>query len=371
MKKLTLHVFAMLLILSACAQSPGVSKQANSLSNPSQAYAGSSTKQPSQKPVVMKLVQHQVVDREGTGLVASTYLLPADWKVEDRLYWEYRDPTVPIRFQSTLSSADGKLGIQIFPDVRASWNTGPAGTTGYMPPQDIISGMRDLINQERRGKNIRYVSNKILSDTPASNQQARSRSQAGIVTIEYDENGQTFEEEFYGKLDVSDMVTPSVYGNMESIIWGASALIAYRAPKGHLEDCRKIAQTISSSSQLTKPFYNRLAQVMQLLSDQFYQGVFQAGQISRIISQTNDQMIANIDASYQQTQRAQEHASEQFSDYMRGVDRYGDNGSEVQLPSGWDNAWVNDKGEYILTNTTGYDPGHDFSGNWRQLQKGN
>ncbi len=323
------------------------------------------------KPAILKLVKHQVMDIEGTGMVASTYLLPADWTVQDKLYWEYRDPTVPIRFQSLMQNSDGSMHIQIYPDVRASWYTGPSGTNGYRPPSDIITGMKDLIKAERKGKNINYVSQKILSDADNHNPSARQKSQSGVINIEYDDNGQTYEEEFYGRLDISDVVTPTVYGNTEAIIWGAGGLVSFRAPKGKLEESRKIAQTVSSSARLTKPFYNKLAQVLQMLSDQTYAQIYQAGQISRIISQTNDQMIANIDASYRQSQQSADRAKAQFSDYIRGVDHYSDAGSDVQLPSGYDHAWVNDRGEYILTNSTGYDPGRDYSGNWKQLQRQN
>ena len=145
--------------------------------------------------------------------------------------------------------------------------------------------------------------------------------------------------------------------------------MACRAEKGKLEDCRKIAQTVATSAQLTKPFFNRLAQVMQLLSDQVYAQIFQAGQISKIISQTNDQMIANIDHQYQQIRQASNRTNDAFSDYMRGVDRYSDGSTEIQLPSGYSNAWINDRGEYLLTNTTGYDPSRDFNGTWKPLER--
>jgi hypothetical protein len=63
--------------------------------------------------------------------------------------------------------------------------------------------------------------------------------------------------------------------------------------------------------------------------------------------------------------------NQQFSDYMRGVDRYSDGESQIQLPSGYSSAWVNDKGEYILTDTEGWNPGTEFMGNWKQLEKSN
>ena len=111
--------------------------------------------------------------------------------------------------------------------------------------------------------------------------------------------------------------------------------------------------------------------MIQLLSNQVYQQIYQAGQISRIISQTNDQMLANIDASYQQTQQTYDRINNQFSDYMRGVDRYSDGSTQIQLPSGYQNAWMNDRGEYLLSNTQGYNPNTELSGAWKALQKNN
>ncbi|MEO8582553.1 MAG: hypothetical protein ABI415_02085, partial [Flavitalea sp.] len=106
---------------------------------------------------ILKLTKHRVLDREATGLVASTYLLPGDWKVNDRLYWEYNDATVPIRYSGTYQSPDGSLVIKNYADVRAVLSTGPGGTTGYAPPSDIIYGLKDLVKSEKKGINFRYT----------------------------------------------------------------------------------------------------------------------------------------------------------------------------------------------------------------------
>lgn len=98
---------------------------------------------PEKEPADIQLVKRQVIDKEGTGLVASTYLIPSDWTVQDRLYWEYNDATLPIRFMATMQSRDTEMGIQIFPDIRSVWSSGPSGVSGYRPPADIISGMQD------------------------------------------------------------------------------------------------------------------------------------------------------------------------------------------------------------------------------------
>lgn len=363
MKQLQMFSFWMLLALYSCGQ-PGI-KEKNRPTN--QTVVANQNR----KVEVLKFLKHQAVDRQATGLTALTYLVPSNWRVQDNFYWEYRDPTLPIRYKSIMQNDDGSLAIELFPDSRATWYTGPSGSGGYRPPSDIIYGLKDIIKSERR-KNIRVTDQKILSNQAQNgNQQGaqtRSVSQTGVVRIEYEENGQPYEEEFYGELDVTDMYMPSAMGTMQTKMWGGSSY-SCKAPKGRLADCRKIVQTVKSSARLTLPFYNKLMQVVQILSDQEYQKIYRAGQISKIISQTNDRMLANIDASYQQAQQSSDRINNQFSDYMRGVDRYSDGGTQIQLPSGYSNAWVNEQGEYILTNTTGYNPGTDFNGNWKPLQR--
>jgi hypothetical protein len=352
-------------MLIACnSQSAGSNNETSATRDTMQA---SNDKQPPGD--ILKLIKRQVIDREGTGLIASTYLLPADWTVEDRLYWETSDASLPIRFKAILKSPKYDMAIQIFPDVRSVWSSGPAGTSGYPPPMDILSGIKALITQERPGINFTVVSAKVLSDQSQPAYGGSQRNSSGVVRIEYDINGHVFEEEFYANLDVVHVVTPSMMGNMESYAWAAGSLYACKAIKGKLEECRKISQTIANSAQWTKPFFNRVMQVTQLLSDQVYAQIYQAEQISKIISQTNDQMIANIEASYRTANETYDRTNQNFSDYMRGVDRYSEDGTEVQLPSGYDNAWVNDRGEYLLSTSPGFNPGVDIGGNWRELGK--
>ena len=120
---------------------------------------------------------------------------------------------------------------------------------------------------------------------------------------------------------------------------------------------------------MTLAFYNKFIQVTQLLSDAVYQRIYAAGQISKIISQTNDQISKTISDSYWNTQKSNERNNQQFSDYLRGVDRYSDGQNNIQLPSGYTNAWVNDKGEYLLSETNSYDPNQELNGNWKQLDR--
>jgi len=196
-----------------------------------------------------------------------------------------------------------------------------------------------------------------------------SQSEKAMVKIEYTENNQPVEEEFYGQLEIANMTSQGVV-TLYSTIWAANNLYSVKAPKGKLEACRKIALTIKASSRPTLQFYNKFVQVTKILSDAVYAKIYQAGQISKIISQTNDQISKSISDSYWQTQKTYDRTNEQFSDYIRGVDRYNDGSqTQIQLPSGYNNAWVNDRGEYLLSESNGFDPNTSLTGNWKQLEK--
>jgi hypothetical protein len=322
----------------------------------------------------IKFKKHEIMDREGTGMVAFTCIIPEGWTVNDKLYWEYNDATLPIRYQGVFADNKNNLVIKSYPDVRAVYSNGPTGSSGYPPPVAAIPGLKDMIRKERAGIHYSITAEKLIhKENPKGGYQQGSyletQSEKAFVRIEYTENKQAIEEEFYGQLDIANMISQGVV-TLSSTVWSANNLYSVKAPKGKLEQCRKIALTIKASSKPTLKFYNKFVQVTKILSDAVYARIYQAGQISKIISQTNDQISKSISDSYWQTQKTYDRTNEQFSDYMRGVDRYND-GSEtqIQLPSGYNNAWVNDRGEYLLSESNGFDPNTTLTGNWKQLEK--
>jgi len=53
------------------------------------------------------------------------------------------------------------------------------------------------------------------------------------------------------------------------------------------------------------------------------------------------------------------------------VDEYHDPvaGKPVELPSGYNNAWANRNGEYIVTDSHLFNPNVELDGNWQKLKK--
>lgn len=372
--KSTIVFFGLLMAFNSCKNATSNEKTTDSESPVTAAKKEKPNNKPIEEVHYLKFNKHEIMDREGTGMVAFNCLIPEGWTVNDKLYWEYNDATLPIRYQGTFENEKNKMRINSYADVRAVYSTGPTGASGYPPPRGLIPGLKDLIKKERHGIQYHFTEEKLIGKPVTQNgyQQGsymQSHSQAGFVKIEYLENNEPVEEAFYGQLDVSNMTSQGVV-TLQSTVWSANNLYSVKAPKGKLDEVNKIALTIKASSRPTLPFYNKFVQVTKILSDAVYARIYQAGQISKIISQTNDQISKTISDSYWQTQKSYEHTNQQFSDYIRGVDRYSDGSqTQVQLPSGYNNAWVNDRGEYLMTESTGFDPNTTLTGNWKQLEK--
>ncbi len=56
---------------------------------------------------------------------------------------------------------------------------------------------------------------------------------------------------------------------------------------------------------------------------------------------------------------------------MRGVETYPDpaNGETVELSNQYGQAWVNNRGEYLLSDQPGFDPAVTFKEDWRPLER--
>ena len=69
--------------------------------------------------------------------------------------------------------------------------------------------------------------------------------------------------------------------------------------------------------------------------------------------------------------QANDRVIRNFSDNIRGVERYNDpfSGNEVELPSGYGNAWANNLGEYIITESPSFNPNVGSNLNWQQIEQ--
>lgn len=96
-----------------------------------------------------------------------------------------------------------------------------------------------------------------------------------------------------------------------------------------------------------------------------------AGAISQTISQNSDEIRQEYSDSYKKAQDTNDKINQDFSETIRGVNTYSNPYEDrpVELPSGYNDAWVNANGQYVLSNQSGYDPNVGGTTEWKRMDQ--
>jgi len=189
---------------------------------------------------------------------------------------------------------------------------------------------------------------------------------AGKVRLEYTLDLQPIAEDVYVTIVVSRAA------QMEgSVYWGLEQQYSFRAEKSAIDSVAPVLQAVASSVTVDLRWYAAYAEVRRLWSQGQMQAIRDAGEISRRISQNNDALIASMRSSWQERQASQDRVHRGFSEAMRGVETYTNpiEAGSVELPSVYTDVRANSSGEYVLSNTGGYDPNVGSTLTWRRLER--
>ena len=98
--------------------------------------------------------------------------------------------------------------------------------------------------------------------------------------------------------------------------------------------------------------------VCDLFQKRMKQGIENAKTISATIQQNNDAITKMYSDAYAARQASEDKLAAKFSDYIRGLSRWQSPNQQypVQLPSGYQYAWTNPSGEYVLSNDANFNP---------------
>ncbi len=134
---------------------------------------------------------------------------------------------------------------------------------------------------------------------------------------------------------------------------------------------KPLANIFVNSFRLDKRWYGRFIQVQRQWIAFQQQQIADAGALSDAISRANDQFDQAMMKTWDNRQRAEERASREFSEYIRGTENYSDpvNDIQVELPGGYGHAWTNTMGEYILTDDSGFDPNRNSNADWEPINR--
>ncbi len=328
-----------------------------------------------------------IMDRpDMIGGEVATFLCPADWEVQGGVIWR-ENPTRPVTFHLRVFNPRGLEHLESFPTLMFSYGgmLGPGtsfpigsnymGTEVRPPVRNAIQYIKEvLVPRYRAGVQAQLIGEQ---DLPQLAQVAAAQTEqspgtqfvfsAGRVRIAYAHAGQAVEEDLYCIVQQMSFLAA---GRMMYTQNGERAH-AMRAARGLLDQNTPLMQTIVTSVQLNLQWFNKYTQVWQALYKMQMQRIQAAGRMSQIISQTHKEISDSMHQSWLRRQASEDRIHKQWTQSMRGVEEYYNpvERRPVELPGGYRDAWINSRGEYLLTDNPNDNPNVQAGGNWQKLQR--
>jgi hypothetical protein len=337
---------------------------------------------------VITLKTVSIVDDQGTGTEAFSMLVPTDWEYEGGVQWILDNPGMPAISQFRVWNPRGTEEFSVFPSQAFFW-TDNGGTLQLFPPGSKYFGneVRELLTPLEALEQVvipRYrsgvqglkvvkqeeISDVVLPSGASSQSPLQTSTRAGKVRLEYTDSGRAYEDEIYCIVEATYYPLQSTFGSYTNIMWGVNYIGSFRAEKGKLDASARLFQAISNSVTLNVQWFNTYVQIIEYLIKMQIQQIKSIGQLGSIIAQTGSEIRQeNLDLYYQR-EAMNDRVSTQFSEYVRGVDSYYNPLEEknVELPSGYDNVWVNNLGEYVITDNPNYNPNVGGNQNFQRLE---
>jgi hypothetical protein len=357
----------------------------------------------------LRLKRVQVIDKHGfeKPMPALSVLVPSDWTFDGEVRFAQQpggSPADMVKIVFRAASPDGRTGVELFPEYSWTWADDPTmrqaiqnsnamsaqlggARTELMAPLSAREFLtRIAVPKLRPG--ARVVATEPIPEVEGplkqQLQQAQGQAaQAGMqlrikadharARLQSTAGGQATEEWLTAIVYSSATPAPSMNpmtGQMAQT-WtyqcAARSLYGLRAPAGSLDANEKLYRAVLSTVRIDPDWQRRVSQVQLNIQATQLKG---ARDRSRIASQASEDMRKTIREGYESRQRSHDRTSAEFSDALRGVQNYRNpaTGEMVQLDNQYGHAWASGNGEYVLSDSPGFNPNSVLRGNWTELQ---
>jgi hypothetical protein len=339
-------------------------------------------------PDILRFQKFTYVDRQGTGLDAFSFLMPSDWRFEGGMTWILDNPAMPSVTAFRVFNPAGTVQFEVFPNHCFFW-TSNLQLLGMFPPGSRYFGsvvklpvsaqkaLRNVILPEQRNRfqDLKILKDEDVPELPkalgAGQQPGSSGTTGAKLRVSYSLGGVAMEEEFYAVVESFSFPVQSMYGTFYNTIWYIDYIFSFRAEKGKLESNTSVFQAIISSFKVNPQWYAKYSNVMEYMAKQKITQIQSVGEFSRMLSSMSDQISREKMELFEAKGDVYDKVSQKFSDNTLGIDRYSDphGGGEVELPSGYTQAWSNNNGEYILSENPNYNPNENSNLHWLPMEK--
>jgi hypothetical protein len=369
-----LHLFLILALVLSCGNISSNKKNTISLNSDN----------------MLKFKRFSYIDTQGTGTEAYSFLMPSDWMFEGGIRWNPEQVAMPASNTCRVYNPAGHEEFEGFANQCYFWSTNkqlfitnPPGSKYFgskvVRPVDAITALQEIIKMTRgRYSDLKIISKSDLPELVKAlgidNQSQGPVSAEGTgakIRFSYQKDGIPMEEEIYGVVEQVKFAVQSMFGMQTNIFWYISYVFSFKSELGKLEESTKIFQTITSSFKINQQWQAKYNNFIEFLAQRQIQSIRSAGELSRVLSQMSSQMRSDQLQQFEQRGSVYDKVAQDHSDNMLGIDRYYDpyEGREVELPSGYNRAWCNNLGEYIMTDNPNYNPNVESNLSWKPIDR--
>ena len=336
---------------------------------------------------VRTFVPYRYID-PAVGMEAFRLLIPKGWRVQGAIRWS-ANPALPAQSQFRFYNPSGPEELNLFPTRSYFWTdnriflaTNPPGSLRFgsrvARPVSLHDAIANVVipgaGRNRSGLQMVYERDvpelaRLARGAPA--QGVQSTAQGGKMRIRYREQGRPMEEEFFAAVSqfVVRMPGSGHSGGYFINYWYVDYAFSCRDEQGRLDSNAGIFKTMIFSMKVNPQWFAKVANVKEILARKNMQQIRAIGRIGSMVAQAGSRMREDQQRDWERRQQVQDRIARNFSDHIRGVDRYYDPqaGKEVELPAGHGHAWSNNRGEYIVTESPGFNPNVGSNLNWQPL----
>jgi len=340
---------------------------------------------------VLRLKRVRCIDSQGIGSEAFSLLVPKGWTFNGGVSWPLDCAAMPAKTAFTVTGPSGLERLQVFPDMLFFWTEDPALLSQFpvgsryqgtevrplTRPAEVLQKL--VIPSNRHNvRDLRVVEVAKLPELArdlraalASAPAVAGKPTGGKVKVEYKVGKQVVEEEFYAVVGPHTWTVSELSGTVTKLTWLASCLFAFRAPKGQLADHAETFHLMVRSFRLNAKWFSKHSQLVEALAREQIREIEHIGQITRLLAQTTDEISDPVMESYKRRSAVYGRLADQFRHVVRGVDHYHDpvSNERVALPAGYDRAWTNGLGDYVLTTDPDLDPNAGSDQKWTPLKR--
>ncbi len=347
----------------------------------------------------MLLKRFRLTDQQGFSqpLEASSFMLPASWKVNGSIQWNATNKCLAEMVQGSLqaSSPDGGYELMMLPVTQFDWSDDPvyldAMQRGFnlhscniAQPLDASGYIRNVLAP--------YLKAQVVTAKPVAPLQQQMDAGAQQMTDAarnagnnaYSHRGSAAE----GSLQFADgkeglafctlmqtiVTMPGTQGQISNNFQCyVSMRIVIKYAKGNEAMAKKIMSTFFSSVRINPQWANGLQAFFTTVTTNAQSETWKHIQITQQAQQEmGNNIIRNWEAKNKTTDAVTSASTDGFGQYLRGVDNWTDaDGNKVELTSGYSHAWSKGDGSYIVSNNPAFDPNVELGGiqSWGRMKQ--